>query len=198
MAPRGGCGRSVPFGCHVPPTVHGWAPREGLWGSHVTHPPRLHPALGAIPPVGAFPHPSRACPGWSWGSGLLGRGEGQADSGGAQPSSHRASDPQAHPGAPQPWLRGLWFNPGGTGSSTAPCPLMGGVRRACPAPGQQCPGPPLAGAFQRLHPKAQLWAVVAFPLGVLGLGAQRWERPGRAGLTQARGLQVTWNKSTSK
>lgn len=26
---------------------------------------------------------------------------------------------------------------------------------------------------------------------------QRWERPGRAGLTHARGLQVTWNKSTS-
>lgn len=118
---------------------------------------------------------------WAW----LSSGEGQVDAGGAQPSSHRASDP---PGpswsspavAPRALVqsRGHRFqhcpvSPHGRGPEGVSC-----SRTALPRPHWGRDSPPLAEAFQRLHPKAQLRAVVAFPLGVLGFGGAALGAPG--------------------
>lgn len=142
--PVGAAGGVSPPGAVSPHSVHGWAPREGLRGSHVTQAPTSPPSCPGsqsfswclpIPPErvlagagarGSCPSASLQPPaGAALGTAGQGRGAGVCWRGSGL-LSQRASDPQAHPGAPQPWLHRLWFNLGDTSSSTAPRPSWEG------------------------------------------------------------------------
>lgn len=185
--PVGAVGGASPLGAVCPHCA--WLASQGRTagqphnsGTHLASIVPWEPVLQSVPS-----HPSGACPGRSWGSGVLlpaGAVLGTAGQGRGADGCWRGSallsqglsppDPSwSSPDLPLPALVQSWgqrfqhcpVSPPGRGLEGLSC-----SRTALPRPQWGRDPPPFTGAFQRLHPKARLRAAVAFPLGVLGFG----------------------------
>lgn len=195
-----GVGQPRNSGTHLASSMP-WEPVLQLVPSHVP-PERVLAGAGAqgsCPPASLQPPAGAAL-------GTAGQGRGRRMLEGLSP-------PLTGPLTPRPILE--LPSPGSAGSgsiSGAPVPALPCVpswegsrgpvllqdSTAQTPVGQGPPAPcPSLGLSKGFIPRPGSGLRLLFPWVCWGLGVQRWERPGRAGLTQARGLQVTWNKSTS-